>query len=96
MSAQPLRISSPEPSNEKPPRRQARELRPLAVCAKRLARLLSAGVRSVRAWDASGKLPRPVKIGGRVVWVVSEIRAWLEAGAPRRDEWEARKRAAGK
>jgi predicted DNA-binding transcriptional regulator AlpA len=66
------------------------------VDAERLAKLLSAGLRSIRAWDAAGKLPRPVKIGGRVVWVVSEIRAWLEAGAPDRATWEARKRAAGK
>jgi predicted DNA-binding transcriptional regulator AlpA len=62
----------------------------LVVDARRLAILLCAGVRSVRTWDAAGKLPRPVRIGGRVVWRIDEIRAWLEAGAPDRQTWEAR------
>jgi predicted DNA-binding transcriptional regulator AlpA len=61
--------------------------------AKRLAKLLCAGIRTVRTWDAAGKLPAPVRIGGRVVWRVDEIRAWLAAGAPCRDEWETRRTA---
>ncbi len=68
---------------------------PLAVDAKGLTALLPVGLRTVRTWDAAGKLPRPVRIGGRVVWLVSEIRAWLDAGAPPRDVWE-RTRAARK
>lgn len=71
---------SPETSNQA-----------LVVDAKRLAKLLCAGVRTVRTWDAAGKLPTPLRIGGRVVWIVDEIRAWLAAGAPNRDRWEARK-----
>ncbi len=63
---------------------------PLVVDAKRLSKLLCAGARTVRTWDAAGKLPTPLRIGGRVVWVVAEIRAWLAAGAPNRDQWEAR------
>ena len=63
----------------------------LVVDARRLAVMLCAGVRTVRSWDAAGKLPVPVRIGGRVVWNVAEIREWIEAGAPCRDEWEARK-----
>jgi predicted DNA-binding transcriptional regulator AlpA len=59
------------------------------VDAKRLAKLLCAGVRTVRTWDAGGKLPAPIRIGGRVVWVLSEIRAWLAAGAPDRETWES-------
>ena len=73
-----------------------RRLSPLVVDAKRLARLLCAGIRTVRTWDAAGKLPKPIRIGGRVVWLVDEIRAWLDAGAPNRDEWEARKAASRK
>lgn len=66
---------------------------PLVVDARRLAAMLCAGVRTVRTWDAAGKLPKPLKIGGRVVWLVSEIRAWLDAGAPDRETWEARRAA---
>lgn len=62
---------------------------PLVVDARRLAKLLSAGVRTVRTWDTSGKLPKPIRIGGRVVWRVDEIRAWLAAGAPDRETWAA-------
>ena len=62
---------------------------PLVVDAKRLARLLCAGVRSIRTWDAAGKLPAPIRFGGKVVWSVTEIRAWLAAGAPDRATWAA-------
>jgi predicted DNA-binding transcriptional regulator AlpA len=64
-------------------------LAPFVVDATRLARLLCASVRSVRAWDSAGKLPAPIRIGGRVVWRLNEIRAWLAAGAPDRDSWAA-------
>ena len=66
---------------------------PLVVDAKRLAKLLCCGLRTIRTHDAAGKLPAPVRIGGRVVWRVSEIRAWLDAGAPDRETWEARRAA---
>jgi predicted DNA-binding transcriptional regulator AlpA len=66
---------------------------PLVVDARRLAAMLCAGIRTVRTWNAAGKLPAPVRIGGRVVWRVDEIRAWLAAGAPSRNEWEARRAA---
>ena len=62
---------------------------PLVVDARRLAAMLCAGVRTVRAWDAAGRLPAPVRIGGRVCWRLDEIRAWLDAGAPDRATWAA-------
>ena len=62
---------------------------PLAVDARRLAAMLCAGIRTVRTWDAAGRLPAPVRIGGRVVWRLDEIRAWLDAGAPDRETWAA-------
>ena len=82
-----LRLSDP------PARTRRRKLSPLVVDARRLAKLLCAGVRTVRTWDAAGKLPKPIRIGGRVVWRVAEIREWLAAGAPDRAAWEARKTA---
>ena len=66
---------------------------PLVVDARRLAAMLCAGVRTVRTWDAAGKLPAPVRIGGRVVWSVAEVHDWIAAGAPSREQWEARKAA---
>jgi predicted DNA-binding transcriptional regulator AlpA len=73
---------------------------PLVADAKRLARMLCCGIRTIRSWDAAGKLPEPIRIGGRVVWRVAEIRAWLRAGAPDRSTWHticaARKNMRGK
>lgn len=64
---------------------------PLAVDAKQLAKQLGLSVRTIRTMDAAGKLPRPVKLNGHSVrWVVSEIESWLAAGAPNRNEFEAR------
>jgi excisionase family DNA binding protein len=68
-------------------------LTPLLVDARELAKLLGAGLRTVRTWDAAGRLPRPVRIGGAVRWHLEEIRAWVEAGAPDRATWEARRAA---
>ena len=70
-------------------RRRRRRLMPLVADAKRLARLLTCGIRTIRTWDAAGRLPEPIRIGGRVVWRVDEIRRWLAAGAPDRETWNA-------
>lgn len=80
----PLRAASANP-----PTRKRRRPSPLVVDARRLARLLCCGIRTIRTWDASGRLPAPLKIGGRVVWRLDEIRAWLAAGAPDRQTWVA-------
>lgn len=80
-----LPLSATPDSTDRRPKRLA----PLVVDAKRLAKLLCCGVRTVRTWDAAGKLPVPIRIGGRVVWRVSEVRAWLDAGAPDRETWVA-------
>jgi predicted DNA-binding transcriptional regulator AlpA len=62
--------------------------------AKGLALMMSCSLRHVRRMDAAGDLPAPLKVGGRLVrWRAAEIRAWIEAGCPDRQAWEARKRA---
>jgi excisionase family DNA binding protein len=59
----------------------------LVVDAKQLARLLGCGLRTLRAWDSSGKLPAPIRIGRCVRWRIDEIRTWLDAGCPNRELW---------
>lgn len=74
-------------------KRKRSKLAPLAVDAKRLALLLCVGIRTIRTWDVAGKLPAPTRVVGRTLWYLPEIRSWLKAGAPPRDEWEIRKAA---
>jgi prophage regulatory protein len=62
----------------------------LLVSAKQAARMCSKSLRTWRAWDAAGWIPRPVRIGRSTLWRTEELRAWIEAGCPRREEWEAR------
>jgi predicted DNA-binding transcriptional regulator AlpA len=72
---------------------RAGEVGPLVVDAKRLARLLGCGLRTVRSWNAAGRLPKPVRVGRRVFWRTVEICAWIDAGAPSRETWERIKSA---
>jgi predicted DNA-binding transcriptional regulator AlpA len=70
-------------------RRAAPAVEPLAWDIKRLAEALSISTASAWRLNAAGKLPRPVRVGRSVRWPVAEVRAWLAAGCPPRDVWEA-------
>lgn len=37
----------------------------------------------------AGRVPLPVKLGGAVRWRIEELRAWIAAGMPNRQRWEA-------
>jgi prophage regulatory protein len=84
-------LSAGNPPGQRPARRR-RQLKPLVADAKLLARLLGVSVRSIRGWDYGGKLPRPVRLGSRAVWLIEEVRCWLAAGAPDRSAWETLKK----
>lgn len=46
---------------------------------------------SPRTWDrltAGGKTPRAIRLGGRPMWRVDELREWIAAGCPDRKTWE--------
>lgn len=75
-----------------PAGKHRRTLRPLAVDARRLAKLLTLGLRTIRTMDAAGKLPAPVRCGTRKLWLVVEVRGWLAAGCPDRETWELLKK----
>jgi excisionase family DNA binding protein len=38
---------------------------------------------------SAGKIPRPVKIGSLARWRKEELAAWIAAGCPSRDKWDA-------
>ncbi len=71
------------------PARQASEPS-LLLSVVMLAVLLDLSRATVFKLHASGRLPRPVRIGGlrRLQWSRAEIEAWIEAGAPGRDRFE--------
>jgi len=59
-----------------------------------LAKMLKVSLRHVAAMHASGRLgPRPLRFGRAVRYLADETHAWLAAGAPARDQWEAMKAA---
>ncbi len=62
----------------------------LLVSARKAAILCDKSLRTWRTWDAAGWIPRPVRIGRSTLWRVDELREWVTAGCPRREEWEAR------
>lgn len=62
----------------------------LLLTAKQSAVSVGRSLRTWRTWDALGLVPKPVRIGRNTFWRVEELRAWVSAGCPRRDEWEAR------
>ena len=63
---------------------------PLLVSARTTAALCEKSLRTWRTWDAAGWIPRPVRIGRSTLWRLDELREWVAAGCPRREEWEAR------
>jgi predicted DNA-binding transcriptional regulator AlpA len=70
-----------------------RNLPPLLVDINGLAELLARSVASLHRDDAAGRIPRGLKLGASKRWNFSEIVAWVEAGCPSRQEWEARRTA---
>jgi len=62
----------------------------LVLPAADAAKLLDISVRHFWACHATGRLgPRPIAFGRSKRWRVAELHAWLAAGAPARDRWEA-------
>ena len=60
----------------------------LSVGAEELGELLGVSRSHVYRLDGEGRLPQAIPLGGRRVWLIEEVRAWLREGAPRREVWE--------
>jgi predicted DNA-binding transcriptional regulator AlpA len=58
-----------------------------AVTAARAATLFGMGVSTWWRSTALGTTPAPIKIGRSTRWRLEELRAWMEAGCPRRERW---------
>ncbi len=62
---------------------------PLLLSARQAAALCGRSVRTWRTWHTSGRVPQPVRIGRCMYWRRCELVAWVEAGCPKRDVWQA-------
>jgi len=60
-----------------------------------VARMLHISIRQVWRLHGIGRLPNPVRLGNCVRWRVDEIRAFVEAGCPCRQEWETQYQQGG-
>jgi excisionase family DNA binding protein len=59
-------------------------IEPLLLDVRTVARLLNVSVRTIHRLKATGEMPAPVRLGGRVLWRRAELLAWLEVGCPSR------------
>jgi predicted DNA-binding transcriptional regulator AlpA len=68
---------------------QSREHECLVLSAAEVAELLAISLRHLWSCHASGRLgPRPIALGRIKRWRADELRDWIKAGAPPRDEWD--------
>ncbi|HOX39627.1 MAG TPA: helix-turn-helix domain-containing protein [Candidatus Brocadiia bacterium] len=60
----------------------------LLLGASDVAEMLS--VATVTIWRSihSGRIPAPVRIGGRTLWRREELEEWIRAGCPPRMRWQ--------
>jgi predicted DNA-binding transcriptional regulator AlpA len=68
---------------------QVSKIDPVAVDARAAAMMFSVSRASWLALRASGRTPKPFRLGRRVLWNVLELNEWASAGCPALDKWEA-------
>jgi len=74
----------------KPPACEQMKVEPLALSAQQIVELQIVPT-SLRAWrraDSAGKIPAPIRFGGRKLWRTSDLKLWVELGMPDRETFE--------
>jgi predicted DNA-binding transcriptional regulator AlpA len=61
----------------------------ILLTAAEAAAMCNVSLRTWWAWDATGKIPRAIRIGRKVFWRPEELKDWVAAGCPERAVWEA-------
>ena len=61
----------------------------LALSAREVAELLGVSQRHVWKLMASGRIPKPFRLGRAVRWNYALLRRWCDAGCPSVDQFEA-------
>jgi predicted DNA-binding transcriptional regulator AlpA len=65
---------------------------PMGVEAAQAARLCGVSRATWYSLRKAGRVPRPVRLGRRVLWRVEELREWMAAGCPPLSRWDAAKK----
>jgi len=68
-------------------------IEPICVGTVEAARLLGVSRSFLCKLSSSGMCPAPVHLGERTLWWVAELREWIAAGVPPREQWEQMKAA---
>ena len=63
---------------------------PLLVGSAVAAAMLGMSQRTLQRLASGDEIPRTLSLGGKRLWVVSELKAWASAGCPTATIWEAR------
>ncbi|MCL4207592.1 MAG: helix-turn-helix domain-containing protein [Pirellulaceae bacterium] len=58
------------------------ELAAALLDVQNVAALLNCSPQHVRRLADSGKMPRPIRLGGLVRWRKTDLESWLDRGAP--------------
>ena len=61
---------------------------PLLLTARQAAALCGKSLRTWRSGDAAGLIPQPVRIRRCTLWRADELRRWIAAGCPNRQQLE--------
>jgi len=57
------------------------------LSATDVAKLLNISRSTLYEFNNTGKVPSPVKLGGRTLWRRDELELWVKAGCPGREAW---------
>ena len=60
----------------------------LLLTGRDAALVCGCSVRVWRTWDLMGFTPKPIHIGKSVFWKYKELDKWIDAGCPKREDWE--------
>ena len=60
----------------------------LMIDTKAAAKLLNVCEKTLWTMWNTGRMPAPIRIGRAVRWGYDELRAWVAAGCPPKDQWK--------
>jgi predicted DNA-binding transcriptional regulator AlpA len=87
--AEPVEATHDRPQDGRPS--SAAAVEPLLVPAPEAARLCGISEATWFRLKSAGKTPEPVKLGGRVLYRIEDLKLWVALGCPDRKTFDTRK-----